>query len=294
LPDPFGFLNINKPSGMTSHDVVAKIRRALKIKKIGHAGTLDPLATGVLVLCLGKATRLSEYAMSSIKRYRARVFLGAVTDTYDAEGEVQEQIAASHLTRNDVENALLTFVGDIEQLPPIYSAIKQGGKKLYELARAGETVERSLRPVTIRQIKLIEWSPPEFVIDVVCSSGTYIRSLAFDIGQFLGVGAYLSGLVRTASGQFQVENAVSLEAILTDENWRSQLIPADSVVAGYPALYLDAAATTDVICGRPIEIVEPLDMDLGRAYNSDGEFIALVRRVSGHLQPHKVFVSFDK
>lgn len=294
MPDPFGFLNINKPSGMTSHDVVAKIRRALKLKKIGHAGTLDPLATGVLVLCLGKATRLSEYAMSSIKRYRARVFLGAVTDTYDAEGEIQEQIDASHLTHNDVENALAMFVGDIEQLPPIYSAIKQGGRKLYELARAGESIERNLRPVTISQIKLIEWSPPEFAIDVVCSSGTYIRSLAFDIGQFLGVGAYLSGLVRTASGQFRVENAVSMEAILTDENWRSHLIPADSVIADYPALYLDAATTTDVICGRSIEIVERLDMDLVRAYNSEGEFIALVKPVSGRLQPHKVFVSFDE
>src|SRR5215207_3710637 len=199
-PDPqdFGFLNIDKPLRMTSHDVVAQVRRKFKLKRVGHAGTLDPLATGVLVVCLGAATRLSEYVMDSTKQYRARVTLGVTTTTYDAEGDVVQQREAGHITRKMVEAALPQFTGEIDQLPPMYSAIKKGGRKLYEIARAGETIELTPRRITIYGLEIVEWSPPECVLDVTCSAGTYIRSLAFDLGKALGVGAYLSGLVRTA------------------------------------------------------------------------------------------------
>ncbi|NDJ61826.1 MAG: tRNA pseudouridine(55) synthase TruB, partial [Chloroflexi bacterium] len=198
----FGFLNIDKPLGWTSHDVVAKLRRGLQIKKIGHAGTLDPLATGVLVICLGAATRLSEYVMDTTKRYRAVVHLGVTTDTYDAEGEITAQRPSDHLSEADVRDALGAFVGALEQVPPMYSAIKQGGRKLYDLARAGEVVERPPRPVHIHALEVVAWQPPQVTLDVTCSPGTYIRSLAYDLGAALGVGAHLAGLMRTASGSF--------------------------------------------------------------------------------------------
>src|SRR5512145_105728 len=152
-----GFLNLNKPRGVTSHDVVEQARRAFGIKKIGHAGTLDPLADGVLILCLGNATRLSAYVMQSTKRYRARVHLGVVTDTYDAGGQITQERDASGIQQADVERALAAFLGDIEQVPPMYSAIKRGGRKLYELARAGKDVERAARPVQIKALTVTDW-----------------------------------------------------------------------------------------------------------------------------------------
>src|SRR5690349_19143686 len=228
MTEPFGFLNIHKAQGMTSHDVVAKVRRGLKIKKVGHAGTLDPMATGVLVVCLGGATRLSEYVMQSTKRYRARVYLGATTDTYDAEGEVQLRRDSSHITCADIESALAPFLGDIQQIPPMYSAIKQGGRKLYDLARAGDIVEREPRAVRIDSLEIIDWSPPEFTLDVTCSAGTYIRSLAYDLGEILGVGAHLSGLIRLASGRFKIEESQTLDGLLTAENW-SQFIVSPEI-----------------------------------------------------------------
>ncbi len=200
LSPPFGFLNIDKPLGLTSHDVVARVRRNLNVKKVGHAGTLDPLATGVLVVCVGAATRLSEYVMNTTKRYEALVHLGVETETYDAEGAIVAEQAVNHVTQTDVEQALTTFLGPIDQLPPIYSAIKQGGRKLYEIARAGETAELQPRHVTIYALDILDWQPPFVRIAVTCSAGTYIRSLAHDLGAALGVGGSLDGLTRTASG----------------------------------------------------------------------------------------------
>lgn len=289
----FGFLNINKPAGMTSHDVVAKIRRGLKIKKAGHAGTLDPLAEGVLVICLGQATRLSEYAMASVKRYRARVHLGIVTDTYDREGQIISEREASHITYEAVLRMLPQFTGQIMQMPPMYSAIKQGGRKLYAMARAGEAVERLPRPVTIDSISIQDWSAPQFVLDVVCSAGTYIRSLAYDVGEALGVGAHLAGLTRMASGCFGLEDAVSLDDLLESGDWQRYVLPPDSVLGQFPRIQLDAEAAEHVVQGRAFQYtLDGVSDDmLARAYAEDGRFIAILRFIGEDTwQPHKVFL----
>ncbi len=283
----FGFLNVDKPLGMTSHDVVAKVRRATGIKKIGHAGTLDPLATGVLILCVGGATRLSDYVMHGTKRYRARVRLGQVTDTYDAEGAVTQERDASHITQADVEQALGAFLGEIAQVPPMYSAIKQGGKKLYELARAGETVEREARHVRIDALTIANWEPPEFTLDVTCSAGTYIRSLAFDLGEALGVGAHLAGLVRTGSGTFTLENAVPLDTLLSDP--ASHIVPPSVALAEYPTLVVDAAAEAELTHGRSIAS-ELAEGTVAMVYRADEQLVAVVKAEDGRLKPEKVFL----
>ncbi|MBZ0293072.1 MAG: tRNA pseudouridine(55) synthase TruB [Anaerolineae bacterium] len=284
-----GFLNIDKPLGVTSHDVVAHVRRGLKIKKVGHAGTLDPLATGVLVICVGAATRLSEYVMHTTKQYRAQVHLGIETETYDAEGSVIAECDASAVPREAVEQALLSFVGDIDQTPPMYSAIKQGGRKLYELARAGETVERPARAVRIDNLTLVDWSPPRFTIDVTCSAGTYIRSLAHDLGEVLGVGAHLSGLIRTASGAFGLENATALDTLLSSDDWQQYLITPRMALAQLPSLTLDQAAVDHILHGRTIPVEQAPDAELVQAYDPQGVFIAVLKRSGSHWRPHKVF-----
>jgi tRNA pseudouridine55 synthase len=286
----FGFLNIDKPLHSTSHDVVAQVRRSFGIKKVGHAGTLDPLATGVLVVCVGAATRLSEYVMYATKHYRARVRLGITTDTYDAEGAMLRERDASHITHNVVEQVLATFLGEIEQIPPMYSAIKRGGRKLYELARAGEIVERAARQVRIDALSISDWSPPEFTLDVTCSAGTYIRSLAYDLGEVLGVGAHLAGLVRTASGVFTLGNAVALESLLNSADWMSYLISPDVVLVEMPVVQLDAVGTDHILHGRAVPADDRIEGVLGRAYDPDGHFIAIVRVESGLWRPEKVFL----
>lgn len=274
---------------MTSHDVVAKIRRGLGIKKVGHAGTLDPMATGVLIICLGGATRLSEYVMNSTKHYRARVHLGVTTDTYDAEGQVLQTRDAAHITQADVENLLNRFRGDIQQLPPMYSAIKQGGRKLYDLARAGETVERRPRAVRIDSLELSDWSSPEFTLEVVCSAGTYIRSLAYDIGEALDVGAHLTGLARLGSGTFRLENAVTLDGLLAAADWQQQLVSPATALADWPTVHLTDAEIDHIQHGRAVPMGDTPVEDLAFAYNGDGDLIAILQRDDGLLRPHKVF-----
>ncbi len=288
LSDPFGFLNIDKPQGMTSHDVVACIRRGLKFKKVGHAGTLDPMATGVLVICLGRATRLSEYAMRSRKRYRAVVALGAATTTYDAEGDVVSQQDGSGISREEVESALANFRGEIAQLPPMYSAIKRNGRKLYELAREGQEVEREARQVTIHALTLTEWSAGQFMLDVECSPGTYIRSLAHDLGQTVGVGAHLSGLARTASGAFTLDQAVDLDTAVAD--WPAHVMPPDTPILDMPAVRLDSTDTDHILHGRVVRIQS--EGERTRAYNAAGEFLAILKKIDdGVWRPDKVFFS---
>jgi tRNA pseudouridine55 synthase len=274
---------------MTSHDVVSRIRRTLKVKKVGHAGTLDPMATGVLVICLGSATRLSEYVMATTKRYRAEVRLGVTTNTYDADGDVAVETDPSDVTQADVEHLLPQFTGAIQQVPPMYSAIKKNGQKLYELARAGKTVEREPRAVTIDALTVADWSLPYFTLDIVCGSGTYIRSLAHDIGHKLGVGAHLTGLVRTASGSFSVDNAVPLNTVLETEDWRQYLLPPDRALMHFPAVYLDEDGTEDVSHGRAVEGAAASDT-LARAYGSHGTLMAVLRSENGLWRPHKVLV----
>lgn len=284
-----GFVNVYKPGGLTSHDVVARARRVLGVKKIGHAGTLDPMADGVLVLCLGAATRLSEYVMQSSKRYRARVYLGVTTDTYDAEGRPVRERDASSIRREDVERLLPAFHGEIEQIPPMYSAIKHGGRKLYELARSGQEIERQARRVRIDALALMDWSPPQFTLDVTCSAGTYIRSLAYDLGERLGVGAHLTGLTRTASGVFTLETAIPLDVLLTCATWQEYLISPEAALADWPAVRLNDAEETHIRHGRAIPADEATNGALAFAYGADGSLAAIVERDGGLWRPHKVF-----
>ena len=207
----FGFLNVYKPKGITSHDVVSKLRRVIKIKQIGHTGTLDPFAQGVLPVCIGKATRLIEY-LSGDKEYLATVNFGKTTDTYDIDGQITSS-SGIKITKEQVTHGLKSFNGEIMQMPPIYSAIKVGGKKLYDYARQGKEVEILPRKVTIYKADLEDFDEKAQVakIRVACSKGTYIRSIAHDLGQNLGCGAFLSDLIRTKAGEFEIEQAVRLE-----------------------------------------------------------------------------------
>lgn len=291
MPEPFGFLNIDKSPGMTSHDVVARLRRGLKLKKVGHAGTLDPLATGVLVICLGPATRLSEYVMGHRKRYRAVVHVGIETDTYDAEGAITRQVDVSELNRQQVEASLLQFVGDLQQIPPAYSAIKQSGRKLYEMARAGQTVELQPRPVSIYAIQMVEWIPPTFTLEIECSAGTYIRSVAFDVGRALGTGAHLSGLVRLSSGAFRQSDSVKLDEVLAAPDWIKYLVDPQQALADWSRVDLDATEERDVLFGRRIVQRSVIDDEqLVLAYShSLNRLIAVLKADDGWLLPHKVF-----
>lgn len=296
MPEPFGFLIIDKPQGMTSHDVVAKIRRGSGVKRVGHAGTLDPMATGVLIVCVGAATRLSEYVMASNKQYMAVVRLGIETTTYDAEGETLATADVRHLTRDTVATALASFQGEIAQIPPMYSAIKQGGKKLYELARAGKEVVREPRTVRIERIDLLDFALPDVRIAVTCSAGTYIRSIAHDLGAQLGVGAHLIALRRTASGGFHdpVGWQPLIEA-LQNGDWQQYLIDERIALAHIPTLALDASQSIAIQQGRSIPRHEsnPSSQTLCRAYNPDGQFIAILESDSNAdtWRPHKVFNS---
>jgi tRNA pseudouridine55 synthase len=283
-----GFLNVDKPLGMTSHDVVAAVRRGLKVKKVGHAGTLDPLAGGVLVVCVGSATRLSEYVMASTKRYRARVCLGVETDTYDAEGAVTAQRDASAITRAQFEAALEPLRGDIEQVPPMYSAVKQGGRKLYELARAGHTVDRAARQVRIESLAVVEWALPLVTLDIVCSAGTYIRSLAHDLGAALGVGAHLAGLTRLASGAFTLEDAVPLDVLLADAGWARRLTAPEAALAGWPVVHLDADALSRVTHGQALADAAARAGALAQGRAPDGTLAAVLVGDGERWRPVKV------
>jgi tRNA pseudouridine55 synthase len=285
--EPFGFLVVDKPQGMTSHDVVAKVRRGTGVKRIGHTGTLDPMATGVLVLCIGAATRLSEYVMASTKVYEATIRIGIETDTYDAEGTVIATADVSHLTRADVESALSRFQGEVQQIPPMYSAIKQGGKKLYELARQGKEVAREPRTVWL-QTELLDLSLPELALRITCSAGTYIRSLAHDLGAALGVGAHLTALRRTRSGA--LDQPVPWQAILDsmqNGTWRELLITEREALPDMPRIDLDEQQTNDVLHGRVIQGQSSKGPTL--AYDPAGRFVAVLEGRDKWYQPVKVF-----
>lgn len=296
MPDAtsMGFLNVNKPLKLTSHDVVARVRRRYKeltgSKKVGHAGTLDPLATGVLVLCLGGATRLSDYVMHTTKQYQAQVTLGQTTTTYDAEGDIVTQINASHITQANVEAVLAQFTGEIQQVPPMYSAIKVDGQKLYDLARDGKTIERKARDITITSLKMLSWDSPVVELDVVCSSGTYIRSLAYDIGEVLGVGAYLSGLERVASGNFHIDSSVTLESIMNEAGWHEHIISPQDALSDRPSIVLTDEQLQLIQNGQFIVRNHDADVEFMYAYTTDGEFAAILTPRDEFWKPHKVFL----
>ena len=277
--------------------MVYAVRRGAGQKQVGHAGTLDPLATGLLVMCLGPATRLSEYLSGKDKRYMAQLRFGETTNTYDSQGEVT---ATSNILpdRLAIEAALTHFRGAQQQVPPAYSAIKRGGQKAYDLARRGETVVLEARPIVIYSLELVDWQPPEAVLDVRCSAGTYIRSLAHDLGQRLGCGAHLSALRRTESGNLRVDDAVplaALEAAFARQDWRQYLLPADLAVADWPAVQLSAEDAARVRLGQSVlmqgGLIDAGGAALGRAYNPAGDFIAVLRAdpAARAWRPDKVF-----
>lgn len=296
-----GILNIAKPAGMTSHDVVDRVRRISGQRRVGHAGTLDPSATGVLVLCLGQATRVAEYLMASDKVYRAQIRLGVSTDTHDAEGEVTAtaEVEVSEEEGWRVREALAAFVGPIQQIPPMYSALKRDGIPLYKLARRGITVEREPRSVVIHDIELLRWTPPLLTIRVKCSPGTYIRALARDLGQKLGCGAHLHSLARLASGRFTLEEAVSLDELaeaFTQGNYQEFIHPLDEALLDFEPMVVDAQTEKCIRHGQQIQGPAACERgELRRAYSEKGELIAILRHdLQTELwQPKKVFKAGD-
>lgn len=295
-----GILNVNKPSGLSSFQVVAAVRRLVRERKVGHGGTLDPAAVGVLPIFLNQATRLVEYFMKAPKVYCARIVLGVTTDTYDGEGRVLATADPSGVTREQVEAVLNSFRGEIEQMPPMHSALKWQGQRLYKLARAGLEVERSPRRVNIYDVRLLEWQSPALVIQVECGKGTYMRSLAHDLGQALGCGAYQDRLVRVQDGPFHIEDSLALEELeLACQNgyWRDLVFPMDEVLLGWRAVVLGRSGQEALLKGQA-PALKPLrrpgrplkDSPLCRVYSWGGDLLAVARLdpYTGLCQPQKV------
>lgn len=291
-----GIFNIDKPVGITSHDVVARVRRLAGQKRVGHAGTLDPAASGVLPILVGQATRLAEYLSESGKAYRATIRFGVVTDTYDTEGQVVRESAVA-LTRDDIAAALPAFLGDQLQQPPLYSALKRDGQRLYKLARAGQTPEVQPRPIHIDTLDIVDWTSPTLVLDIECGKGTYIRSLAFDLGERLGPGAHLAALVRTRSGPFTLASSITLDALaqaFSDNTWRDHCFAADEALLGWQAAILSAESETRMRYGQSLglpTVTQSKQHPLLRAYSTDGRFLGILRREEAGWQPHKVLLT---
>ena len=298
-----GFINFYKPIDMSSMDAVRRIKRITgQRNKVGHGGTMDPLAQGVLPICLGQATRLMDYVINGSKRYETDIELGATTSTYDSEGEVVPQGAFDHLTRELIQAALDGFIGTIEQRPPMYSAVKVQGQRLYKLARAGLEIEREARRVEIHSIDIIEFAPPKLVLDVKCGRGVYIRSLAHDLGQVLGCGGYVTKLVRHYCGGFDAADSVGFEELEasvseTATGWQQYLYPLDHILRGLQSVTIGADAQRNLQHGQRFNLGS-ITSDAGfleqhRAYSSDGTFLALIAfdPPTNSWYPVKVFQS---
>lgn len=288
-----GIVNVNKPSGPTSFAIVAQLKHLTKEKRIGHGGTLDPLASGVLPLFLGRATRLVEYLQEHPKTYLAGIILGVATDTYDAQGQITAVSDAIGVAPSSVAAALGHFRGSVTQTPPAYSALKRNGRPLYELARQGLDPKAEPRQIMVYRLEAVDFQPPLLTLEIECSTGTYIRSLANDLGQRLGVGAHLASLVRTAYGPFNINKAVGLEQIsgaVADGTVSALIQPLDTVLGLWPRVMLTDEQEQSIRCGRQ------LVLDTGGttrlcAYRGDGKFLALLSLDSetGAWQPGKVF-----
>jgi tRNA pseudouridine55 synthase len=296
-------LNVNKPAGCTSRDVVSRIDRVTRPAKCGHAGTLDPLATGVLVVCVGQATRLIQYVQRMPKRYEGTFLLGRRSPTDDLEGAVELLANAAEPSREAVERALPRFLGEVEQRPPAHSAIKVGGQRAYERARRGETVELAARTITIHRLDIRRYEYPELALSVECGSGTYVRSLGRDLAAALGTAAVMSALERTAIGEFDVADAVPL-ADLSPESLKEHIRPALAAVANLQRIELDAAQLVEIRHGRPILMPRPLGVGPGTlppaeasspggewaAIDASGELVAIVfPKRPGELWPRLNF-----
>ena len=293
-----GILNVNKPPNITSMDVIRRVRRFSHQRHVGHGGTLDPQATGVFPVLFGQATRVMEYLVESIKAYRATVELGVTTDTYDSLGKITRTRDASKVTREEVEEALAAFRGVIFQVPPMFSALKREGKRLYDLARQGIEVERPPRKVEILRLELMEWSPPNVVLMTECGRGVYIRALAHDLGEALGCGASLKALTRLRSGPFDIQEALSLDQVeesFREGSWRDLLNPLDYPLLHLWAIVVDSRIEHLIRNGRPLPLTLRIPSSRAyeecRVYSNDGRFLATIRFNSfrGQWQPFKVF-----
>jgi tRNA pseudouridine55 synthase len=288
----FGLMLVDKPAGPSSHKVVSIVRQGTGVRKVGHAGTLDPRASGVLVLCLGAATRLSEFLSTASKRYEAVIRFGTSTETYDAEGDAV-RITGAAPEEEEIRALLPQFVGEIEQTPPPYSAIKIKGKKAYELARKGEQVELEPREITIYHLDFVQYNPPDLTVSVECSAGTYIRSLAHDFGEELKVGAHLANLRRVKSGPFTLDDCVplsQLELSLSSGDWGDYVRPAAEALPELPIVEVGGALLDDVMNGRRIP-AEGQPEGMARAIGPDGDLVAILQAAqeAGMWHPKKVF-----
>lgn len=288
-----GVLLLDKPLGLSSNDALVRAKRVFQAKKAGHTGTLDPLASGLLPLCFGEATKFSQDLLEADKQYRAELRLGQTTDTGDAEGRIL-RTRAVHCTPEQVEAALARFRGPIEQVPPMYSALKRDGKPLYEYARAGQTVERAARAVTIHALScvdaVLEGSAPSLVLDVRCSKGTYVRTLAEDLGEMLGCGAHLSALRRTGVGGLDLAQAVTLEALQADADPARWLQPVDALLSSFPAVHLDAALAQRFAQGQRLRLAPDAAPGTGRVrvYDAGTRLLGTAQFDAGRLAPERL------
>lgn len=287
----FGLLNIHKPAGWTSRDVVNRVQGMVRPAKAGHAGTLDPMATGVLVVCIGRATRLVPLIQEQRKVYRATFLLGRTSESHDLETPLERMPEASIVTPDDVLRLLPEFLGRIEQTPPLHSAVKVRGQRAYKLARRGKTAELAPREIEIHRLDLLEFASDRIRLEVECGSGTYIRSLARDLGARLGCGAVMSELIRTRIGDFDLDEAVDV-ARLERDSLTSQLIPAARAVSHLPQMRIDAAEAGALAYGRPLAFPSARpEGDLVAVVDSRGELLALGSCRDGMLQPAQVFIT---
>lgn len=297
-PTADGILVLNKPKDVTSMEMVRLAKRVSHVKRVGHAGTLDPIATGVLPVCFGQATRLMEFMVDGRKIYRAEFTLGSATDTYDAVGTETHTGDWSNVTKADVEALFPGFTGTVLQTPPMYSALKHEGKRLYELARAGIEVEREAREVVVYEIRLMEFALPKLVIEVECGRGFYMRTFAHDVGEALGCYAHLTELQRRKAGAFTIDDTMTpdvFEAAEEDDAWRGLLLPPDAALQALDPLALDSSAERHLRNGQavtlPASSTYAKHLDARRAYTPDGKFLAIVRfnRAESTWQPERVF-----
>ena len=286
--NPVGLLLVDKPEGPTSHDVIGHVREALGIRRVGHTGTLDPFASGLLVLCLGWATRLAEYLVGLPKAYRAVARLGARTDTDDRTGSVISKSDAWHsLSEVDLRVALSAQLGEIDQVPPTYSAKKVDGRRAYAVAREGKSPKLRTQRVTIGQLELLEYAPPDATFGIECSSGTYVRAVARDWGEALGVGAHLTLLSRTRIGEFNLDDAIRVESDTPAVEIERRLLAPRVAVRHLPSAELDATASSALRHGQAVDWES--DASGPVAVFFDGQLIAIAEPVSGQLLPRKVF-----
>lgn len=287
-----GYVIIDKPAGWTSHDVVARVRRVLGERRVGHGGTLDPAAVGVLPIAVGLATRTVEYLSDSTKSYRADVTFGIETDAWDGAGTVTRAADVTHLARTEIETMLETFKGPQLQAPPMHSAIKIDGKRLYNLAREGRHVDVPPREIVIHSLAIVHWRPPTVTIDVTCSKGTYIRAFARDLGEQVGTGAYLSHLVRTRTGPFTLEDAVSIDdlgALQDTLGWSGLAFHPDWAMQDMTAVVLSEEDVRSWVMGQVLEQGLALNGTV-RVYDSDGTWLGVGEATYKMLRPTKVIL----